>query len=157
MQSETPVTKALTQLGVPFTTFTHSGPVRSLEQAAAERDQQPEQIVRSLLFRLAADDYVLVLVAGPQQIPWPALRRYLGESRLTMASKKELRDITGYEIGAVAPFGLPQPIRILLDQTVLAQPEISLGSGRRGTAVLMSSANLRRALPHAEQVNLYQS
>ena len=143
---ETPVTRELDQKQIPYELFTHDGPVRSLEQAAAERNQQPEQVVRSLLFRLAAEEFLMVLVAGPQQIDWKQLRRTLGQSRLTMAKPDELRRITGYEIGAVAPFGLPQPVRVLIDQSVLDQEEISMGSGVRGTAVLLKTADLLNAL-----------
>jgi hypothetical protein len=37
--------------------------------------------VRSILFRLAKDEYVIVLIAGPAQASWPALRRALVQSR----------------------------------------------------------------------------
>ena len=144
--AETLVTRELDQKQIPYKLFIHDGPVRSLEQAAAERNQQPAQVVRSLLFRLAEDDFLMVLVAGPQQIDWKQLRRTLGQSRLTMASADELRRVTGYEMGAVAPFGLPQPVRVLVDQSVLDQTEISLGSGVRGTAVMMKTADLLAAL-----------
>lgn len=143
---ETPGTRELDQKQIPYELFTHDGPVRSLEQAAAERNQQPEQVVRSLLFRLAKDEFLMVLVAGPQQIDWKQLRRTLGQSRLTMAKPDELRRVTGYEMGAVAPFGLPQPVRVLVDQSVLNQTDISLGSGVRGTAVMMKTADLLTAL-----------
>ena len=143
---QTPVTRELDQKQIPYTLFTHDGPLRSLEQAAAERNQQPEQVVRSLLFRLAQDEFLMVLVAGPQQIDWKQLRRTLGQSRLTMAKPDELRRVTGYEMGAVAPFGLPSPMRILVDQSVLNQTEISLGSGVRGTAVMLKTAALLKAL-----------
>ena len=143
---ETPVTRELDQKQIPYQLFTHDGPVRSLAQAAAERNQQPAQVVRSLLFRLAKEEFLMVLVAGPQQIDWKQLRRTLGQSRLTMAKPAELLRVTGYEMGAVAPFGLPRPVRVLVDQSVLDQTEISLGSGVRGTAVLLKTADLLIAL-----------
>ncbi len=151
---ETPVTQELDQKQIPYALFTHDGPIHSLEQAAAERNQQPAQVVRSLLFRLAQDEFLMVLVAGPQQIDWKQLRRTLGLSRLTMASADELRRVTGYEMGAVAPFGLPTPVRILVDQSVLDQAEVSMGSGVRGTAVILKTADLLTALGEVEVVNL---
>ena len=154
MMMETSVTRELDAKQIPYHLFTHDGPVRSLEQAAAERNQQPEQVVRSLLFRLAKDEFLMVLVAGPQQIDWKQLRRTLGQSRLTMAKPDELRRVTGYEMGAVAPFGLPTPIRVLVDQSVLNQEEISLGSGARGTAVMMKTADLLTALGDVGIVSL---
>ena len=149
---ETPVTRELDQKQIPYQLFTHDGPVRSLAQAAAERNQQPAQVVRSLLFRLAKEEFLMVLVAGPQQIDWKQLRRTLGQSRLTMAKPAELLRVTGYEMGAVAPFGLPRPVRVLVDQSVLDQTEISLGSGVRGTAVLLKTADLLKALGDGVEV-----
>ncbi len=147
---ETPVTRHLQAQGISFRVFVHSGPLHSLEQAAQERGQDPQQVVRSILFRLAADQFVMVLAPGPRQISWPALRAYLGVSRLSMASEDEVLAITGYSRGAVSPFGLPAPLRILIDESLFAQPEISLGSGVRGIAVILSSADLRCALAGAE-------
>jgi Cys-tRNA(Pro)/Cys-tRNA(Cys) deacylase len=146
----TPVGRALGELGIPHREFRHPGPVHSLEQAAAERGQRPEQVVRSIVFRLAADTYAMVLVGGSAQVSWPALRGYLGQSRLTTAPEDELLAATGYERGAVAPFGLPAPMRILLDRGVLSEEEVSLGSGVRGTTIILRTADLLRGLGDVE-------
>ena len=151
---EPPVAAALTTAGVSHRVFVHPGPVHSLEQAAQERGQQPDQVVRSILFRIAEGDYVMALVAGPAQISWKALRRYLGQSRLTMADRDEVKRVTGYEIGAVAPFGLPAPVRVLVDTGVVEQEEVSLGSGVRGTTVILRVADLLPALGDVEIVDL---
>jgi Cys-tRNA(Pro) deacylase len=150
MQEQPPVSQALIALQIPHQVFTHPGPVNSLEQAAGERGQQPDQVVRSLLFRLGEGEYAMVLMAGPSQVSWKALRKHFGQSRLTTATEDEVLAVTGYTRGAVAPFGLRQPVRVLIDQGVLAQNAISLGSGIRGSAVILTTADLRRALPDAE-------
>ena len=75
--TETPVTRALDEKGIDYRFFVHPGPIRSLEQAARERGHRPEQVVRSILFRLGEAEFVMVLVAGPGQISWPDLRKYL--------------------------------------------------------------------------------
>lgn len=154
MSAMTPVGRALQALDVPFQEFRHAGPVHSLEQAAEERDQRPEQVVRSILFRLAQDEYLMVLVGGPKQIDWKRLRAVLGQSRMTMAKPDEVRTVTGYEIGAVAPFALPRPIRVLLDESVMDEEIVSLGSGVRGTAVILTTADLARALGDVERVSV---
>lgn len=152
MTASTPVTRALDALQIPYRVFQHPGPVESLEQAAAERGQQTNQVIRSLVFRLAQDEYIMVLMAGAGQVPWGALRKLLGVSRVTMATADELRAVTGYEIGAVSPFGLPRPMRILVDENVYAPDEISIGSGVRGTTVILAGIDLRRALDASETV-----
>lgn len=144
-----PVSAALSALRIPHRTFVHSDSVRSLEQAAAERGQRPAQVVRSIVFRLGAERFAMVLVAGPDQIGWKTLRQRTGQSRLSMASEAEVLAVTGYRLGAVAPFGLPSPVQIYIDTSVLAESEISIGSGRRGTAIVLTSADLARALPDA--------
>src|SRR5690242_15325992 len=139
MIDSTPVTRHLDALGIPYRTFRHPGPVGSLEQAARERNQRPEQVIRSLVFRVGGEGvFVMVLMAGAGQVGWRALRKYLGQSRLTMATEPELTQTTGYVAGAVSPFGLPAPMRVLMDEGVLANEEVSIGSGERGLTVIMT-------------------
>ena len=157
MENQPPASMALEKLGIPHTVFQHSGQVNSLEQAAQERNQRLEQVVRSILFRLSGDEYLMALVAGPKQISWKTLRKYTGQSRLTMASEEEVLAVTSYRIRTVSPFGLPRPIRILIDPGVLREAEISVGSGMRKTAIIMKSADLRHALSEAEIVSLIET
>jgi Cys-tRNA(Pro) deacylase len=137
-------------MGIPHQVFVHKGPLRSVEQAAAERGQRPEQVVRSILFRLAKDEYLMVLMAGPGQIDWKKLRHYLGTNRLTMADKDEVLRVTGYPRGAVAPVGLATPLKILVDRSVLEEETISMGSGVRGTGIILKSADLLKAIDNYE-------
>lgn len=148
--NSTPVTRALDEIGIPYRFFKHPGEVRSLEQAARERGQRPEQVVRTIVFRLSEEEFILVLVAGPGQISWADLREHLGVSRMTMASEEEILTVTGYPIGAVSPLGLPRPVRTLVDRSVLQESEISIGSGVRNTTVILKQEDLMRALGDVE-------
>jgi Cys-tRNA(Pro)/Cys-tRNA(Cys) deacylase len=147
---QTVVTRDLTEKGIPHRLFRHPGKVESLEQAAQERGQRPDQIIRSILFRLGEGEYALVLAAGKRRISWTALRRYFGQSRLTMAAEDEVLAVTGHPLGAVSPFGTKQPVRVLIDRSVLQEQEISLGSGERYATVFMQVHDLLGALPQAE-------
>ena len=62
--------------------------------------------------------------------------------------------MTGYKLGAVSPFGLPSPLRILVDESVFKPVEISIGSGERGLTVILRSEDLKNALGDVEIVNL---
>ena len=146
----TPVTRHLDSAGVAYRLFIHPGPVNSLEQAARERGQRPEQVVRSIVFRLTDSQFVMVLVAGAQQISWPRLREYLGVSRMTMATPEEILERTHYPTGAVSPFGLPEPMRILVDESVFEVEEVSIGSGVRYTTVILGLEDLKQALGDIE-------
>ena len=142
----TPASAILTAFGIHHRVFTHPGPVNSLEQAADERGQSPDQVIRSILFRLGEDEYAMVLMAGPRQIAWKSLRRHFNQSRLTMAKPEEVLTVTGYPVGAVSPFGLPEALLLLVDQSVLDQKEVSIGSGVRATTIFIQTKDLLRAL-----------
>lgn len=146
LPAHSPALDELERKRIPFRLFIHNGPIISLEQAAAERGQSPEQIVRSILFRLSKDEFCMALVAGSRQINWRGLRRHLNQSRLTMASPDEVRRTTGYDPGTVSPFGLPKPIPLIADPNIFEPEKVSLGSGLRGVAIIMNRLHLRTAL-----------
>jgi Cys-tRNA(Pro) deacylase len=148
--SSTAVTRYLDEQGISYRFFKHSGEVRSLEQAARERGQHPDQIIRSIVFRLSRGGFVMVLIAGEKQVSWPALRHHLGTSRISMATEKEIFEVTGFPIGAVSPFGTRQPLTILADRGFLKEDEISIGSGIRYTTVIMKRNDFLRALRDVE-------
>ncbi len=158
MNEKPPVGIALEELGVPHKIFRHDAarPVNSFEQAASDRGQRASQIVRSILFRIAGDEFIMVLVAGSAQISWKVLRKHLGRSRISMATEDEVFAVKGYRIGTVGPFGLPRQLKVLIDASVMREEEISIGSGMRNTAIIIKSADLRYALKDADVVSLFE-
>ena len=121
-----------------------------MAEAAAEREQDVNQLIRSILFRVGKDDFILVIVAGPSQLSWSALRAHLGQSRMTMATKDEVKSVTGYPIGTVAPIGLARPLRLLADKNVFIPEEISFGSGQREAAIIMKNQDFQKVLGEVE-------
>jgi Cys-tRNA(Pro)/Cys-tRNA(Cys) deacylase len=151
-----PISIILKKMQVPHKVFQHEKPVNSFEEAAEARGQRPSQIIRSILFRVGEDDYVMALVAGPAQISWKLLRKYLGQSRLTMATEEEVLSVTGYRVGTVGPFGLLKQVRVLVEAGVMNEEEVSIGSGMRDRAVILKSQDLLHALKDSEIVNLLE-
>ncbi|MBE0699994.1 MAG: YbaK/EbsC family protein [Anaerolineaceae bacterium] len=143
----------LVELGVPHRVFRHDGPVESLEQAAIERHQLPQQVIRSLLFRINSEQFLMVLIPGPGQVPWKSLRKYLKQSRLTMASEEEVFEVTGCRPGTVNPFTTQQPVRFLIERKILSLSEVSFGSCERGVAILLTPNDMLKALPDYEIVD----
>jgi Cys-tRNA(Pro)/Cys-tRNA(Cys) deacylase len=157
MIEQPPASIALAKLNIPHRVFKHETPVTSFEQAASDRNQRPEQIVRSILFQIRPDEFLMVLVAGPAQVDWKKLRQLMKRSRIRMASEEEVLNVTGYRVGTVSPFGLKNPVKILIDESVLKEKEISIGSGVRSVAIIMLSADLRQVLRDSEIVSLLES
>ena len=149
-----PASIALDSLEIPHRLFQHEKPVSSFEDAAVARNQRPEQIVRSILFQVKPGDFVLVLMAGPDQIDWKKLRGIVKRSRVRMATEEEVLEVTGYRVGTVSPFGLKNQVRVMVDASVFQEEEISIGSGVRNTAIIMKSEDVRKALGDVEIVEL---
>jgi Cys-tRNA(Pro) deacylase len=151
--NQPPASLALDALGIEHRVFIHDKPVSSFEEAASHRNQRPGQIVRSILFNIRPEEYLMVLVAGPDQIDWKKLRQFVKRSRVRMATEEEVLEVTGYRIGTVSPFGVKNQFQVLIDASVLKEAEVSIGSGVRNMAIIMQSAELRKALDKSEIVN----
>lgn len=154
MTDKPPASIALEQLGIPHRVFRHEKPVTSFEEAASARNQRPEQVVRSILFQVRPGEFVMVLMAGRDQVDWRKLRQLVKRSRVRMATEEEVLEVTGYRIGTVSPFGVRNQVRVLLDASVLREEEVSLGSGVRNVAIVMKSEDVRKALGEVEMVEL---
>lgn len=157
MTEQPPASITLEKLNIPHRVFKHERPVTSFEQAAADRNQRPEQIVRSILFQVRPEEFLMILVAGPAQIDWKKLRQLVKRSRVRMATEEEVLEVTGYHVGTVSPFGLKNPVKVMIDASVLKEKEISIGSGIRNMAIIMKSEDLRQALADSDIVSLLET
>lgn len=135
---------ALTASGIDFD-FTEHGPVKSLEEAAAARGVTPGDIVKSLVVRMAENDYVFVLVAGDRQISWPKFRAFMGVSRTTMPSADEAFEVTGYVRGTITPFGSLTAWPVIVDAPIAGRT-VSIGAGAHGVAATVQADDMIAAL-----------
>lgn len=99
-------------------------------------------LLRTILVRRAADDYLFVLVPGGRRFDWPQLRAHLGTSRLSLPSADEAREITGYERGAITPFGAKRAWPVIADASIEGLAVVAIGGGARGVNVHLAPADL---------------
>lgn len=100
------------------------------------------ELLRTIVVRRGADDYVFVLVPGGRRFDWPKLRAYLGVSRLSLPDAEEAKAVTGYERGAITPFGAARPWPVIADSTIKGRERVAIGGGRRGVNVHLAPADL---------------
>lgn len=100
------------------------------------------ELLRTIVVRRGADDYVFVLVPGGRRFDWPKLRAYLGVSRLSLPDAEEAKAVTGYERGAITPFGAARPWPVIADSTIEGRERVAIGGGRRGVNVHLAPADL---------------
>ncbi len=139
MTPDTPALRELAGSDVEYEALSY-GRVDSIEEASERRGVPVAAIVKTLVVRRGDGDYVLVLVPGDRVIDWPALRSHLGVSRLSLASTEEAYAATGYERGAITPFGTTSQWPVVADERVNALDPASIGGGAHGVAVHLAGA-----------------
>ncbi len=140
----TPATAALEAAGIPFR-LVRTEIARNAAESAALQAIPLGSLLRSILVRRAADDYVFVLVPGGRRFDWPKLRALLGTNRLALPDVEEARSITGYERGAITPFGALRPWPVIADASITEHEIVAIGGGARGVNVHLSPADLLAA------------
>jgi prolyl-tRNA editing enzyme YbaK/EbsC (Cys-tRNA(Pro) deacylase) len=79
------------------------------------------------------------------------VRRRLDVRKASFAPMADAVELTGMEYGGITPFGLPDGWPILVDAAVAAAPELIVGSGVRGSKILVPG-DVLVMLPGAEVV-----
>ena len=132
-----PAETAAIALDVDHKVLRH-GPVGSVQEAAAAQGVEVRDLVKTIVVRRAADDYVFVLVPGDRQISWPKLRALLGVNRLSLPDAATAKEATGYERGTITPFGSAKPWPVIADASTRGRT-ISLGGGERGVGIQVAA------------------
>jgi len=94
--------------------------------------------------------YAACLVRGADRLDVNgAVRHHLGARKLSFASMDDAVELSGMEYGGITPIGLPADWPLLVDESVAAHERLIIGSGIRGSKMLVTGA-LLAALPNAE-------
>jgi Cys-tRNA(Pro) deacylase len=141
----TPAVRSIEASGVQYRiarTEVPSGP----EESAVLQGIELGQLLRTIVVRRGEDDYVFVLVPGGRQIDWPKLRAVLGVRRLSLPDAQEAKEVTGYDRGAITPFGSIRAWPVVADAAVAAGGMVAIGAGARGANFHVDAAQLLELL-----------
>ena len=109
------------------------------------------QIVKSLV--VACDGRaLLVLVPGNRRADTAKVGRAAGCARVAVAGRAQVRETTGFEPGAVAPFPLPGVDRVFMERTLLAHDVVWVGAGSPNHLAALAPGELLR-LSRAETID----
>jgi prolyl-tRNA editing enzyme YbaK/EbsC (Cys-tRNA(Pro) deacylase) len=105
-------------------------PTPTVESAAAAVGSELESIVKSLLFTIH-DNLVLAITCGPAHIDRRAIAGHfqVGRKKVKLADPQTVLEKTGYQVGAMPPFGHYAPLTTLIDHQVLEKDEVYAGGG----------------------------
>lgn len=113
----------------------------TVELAAEALGVEVGQIAKSLLFK-AKDEYIMVVSAGDVRMDNKKLKQVVG-TRVRMANPQEVIEITGYPVGGVCPFALPQPLMVYLDKSLERYPVVYAAAGTPNSALPITFQELQ--------------
>ena len=148
----TPAIEALAGSELSFR-IVETRPASSAEESASLQGIDVGALLRTLVVRRGEDDYLFVLIPGGRRFDWPKLRAHLAVSRLSMPDADEANAVTGYERGAITPFGATRAWPVLIDTAALTHETVAIGGGARGVNLHVAPDDLVRHLG-AEVVDL---
>jgi Cys-tRNA(Pro) deacylase len=137
----TPALDALAGSGLRYRvvrTRIASGP----EESAELQGIGLSALLRTIVVRRGEDDYLFLLIPGGRRLDWPRLRAHLGVSRISLPDAEEARAVTGYERGAITPFGATRAWPVIADSSVLEPETVAIGGGARGVNLHLSPREL---------------
>ncbi|HET9595106.1 MAG TPA: YbaK/EbsC family protein [Anaeromyxobacteraceae bacterium] len=118
---------------------------RTAQEAAAAVGCSVGQIVKSLVFRTARSDrLVLALASGTNRVSEAKLEARLGEP-VKRADAAFVRERTGFAIGGVPPLGHAAPGVVLVDRDLLAFDVVWTAAGTPHAVFQVAPPDLVRA------------
>ena len=97
---------------------------------------RPHQMVKTLIFESGEGECVLVMVGGDRSANSGSLKKAIGNRK----------KVTGYEVGSVPPFHWQtQGFRSFIDESLMSEPLLGVGSGVWGQEIIITANNLVKA------------
>lgn len=128
-----------TFLGHPVRTFPAG--TRTAVDAANAIGVEVAQIVKSLVFRLASGEALLVVASGANRVDERKLEALAGQA-VGKADADFVRAQTGFAIGGVPPAGHATRIETLVDEDLLALDELWAAAGTPRDVFSLTPAEL---------------
>lgn len=132
---------ALQDRGVPRDIVELPESAHTAAQAASALGCAVAQIAKSLVFRTASGDAILVVASGAHRVDERRLAEAVGEP-VALADPEFVRERTGFAIGGVAPVGHLTPLPVWIDRDLLNHAEIWAAAGHPRTVFRLTPSEL---------------
>jgi Cys-tRNA(Pro) deacylase len=140
------VVGAAAQRGLELDVITFDESTHTAADAARALGADVAQIVKSLVFVSEGPTGVrpcLVLASGANRVDVERLASELSEARVRRATADEVRELTGFVIGGVPPFGHRTPLRTVMDPDLQRYATVWAAAGTANAVFAIAPDTLR--------------
>jgi prolyl-tRNA editing enzyme YbaK/EbsC (Cys-tRNA(Pro) deacylase) len=141
------VVEVASRKGVTLDITVFGDSTHTAEDAAATVGAELGQIVKSLVFVAPRFDGrllpIVALASGRNRVDIHLLAAVVGETSIRRATASEVRELTGFSIGGVPPFGHGRNIRTVMDQDLCVYEWVWAAAGTDSAVFRVSPGTLR--------------
>ncbi len=137
------VVAAAAEAGLEISTRQFPDGTKTAVDAAAAIGVAVGQIVKSLIFAVDGE-VVLAYVSGSNQLDERLLASAAGGLKAARVDADTVRDVTGFPIGGVPPFGHRSALRVFIDPDLLQYDEVWAAAGTWHDVFPLTPADLVR-------------
>jgi Cys-tRNA(Pro)/Cys-tRNA(Cys) deacylase len=148
---KTMVMRALEVKGIPYIYHKHARKRYTAEGVAEDLDVPLAWVVKAMIVERASGDFALIAVPGDKQLSLKKLAETLGDKDIALASERDVRRVTGFQVGAVSVAGFRRKdIAGYVDQSILELEKVVISSGRPDAGLALTPQGLLQAIEGAQ-------
>lgn len=118
-------------------------PTKTALEAATALGCEIDQIAKSIVFKTKQGLPVLVVACGGNRIDEEKVAMIVGQA-VEKASADYCKEVTGYVIGGIPPFGHLKPIKTIIDEDLRKYKDIYAAAGKPNAVFKTSFEALQR-------------
>lgn len=128
----------------------HTPDTKTIEQVSTFLNVPPNRLMKSLVY-ISENEPVMILIRGDHDVNESKLQAYLG-STVRPAHPEEVKEVCKAEVGFVGPVGLREHIRIVADNALKNQHNLTTGANEKDTH--LTGIELDRDVNIAEYIDI---
>src|SRR3989338_7083657 len=120
-------------------------PVFTSKEAAEVRSTELRQGTKALICK-TEEGFIQAVVSGEKEIDIEKLQKLTLYKKIGLANAKEVRKVTGCNIGSVPPFGNLFDLKVYFDKSIVQNDVIAFNAGTHTKSIKMKAKDLVRVV-----------
>lgn len=138
--------KYLKKMGVRARFFRFKEHTMTVDAAMSRLGVSREKIIKSMVFIDEEGLPILGIVTGEKRVSEKKLAVTCEAKKVKRANSAQVKEFTGYDVGAVPPVGHKTQIRTFIDEKVMTFDKVIGGGGEINKLLEISPAEIKRLM-----------